>query len=326
VTETVNDRPPVVVSRACRLDEEGKETRETYTLKRFPVMEADPRRQLVAELDGLLEMPPHLVVQPVDAFMDKLDAVLVLDDEGGHYLSESVSKLGAMPERLVSIVVRQVLSALVYLHNEKMRVHNNITPANLLVLRSGELKIGGFSFSSKAFMGHTSCKFAGDYAHMAPERLLGLECGFKADVWSVGILTLELLIGASPYDMARFTGPTAIFDFKKVVVQEPSPALRRGGEHTEDARLFVDSCLNKNLKLRADCKALLVQQLITKWEVLTPNYVSRWLNKARKKGTLGEVESPNRGMTSPLNGAQDSPSNKDIVGDTTGQSGNFFPG
>ena len=79
-------------------------------------------------------------------------------------------------------------------------------------------------------MGHTSCKFAGDYAHMAPERLLGLECGFKADVWSVGILTLELLIGASPYDMARFTGPTAIFDFKKVVIQEPSPALRRGGE------------------------------------------------------------------------------------------------
>jgi serine/threonine protein kinase len=193
-------------------------------------MEADPRRQLIAELDGLLEMPPHLAVQPVDAFMDKLDAVLVLDDEGGRYLSESVSKLGAMPEKLVSIVVRQVLSALVYIHNEKMRVHNNITTANLLVLRNGELKIGGFSFSSKAFMGHTSCKFAGDYAHMAPERLLGLECGFKADVWSVGILTLELLIGASPYDMGRFTGRTAIFDFKKAVVQEPSPALRRGGE------------------------------------------------------------------------------------------------
>ena len=99
------------------------------------------------------------------------------------------------------------------------------------------------------------------------------------------------------------------------------------GRHTEDARLFVDSCLNKNLKLRADCKALLVQQLITKWEVLTPNYVSRWLNKAKKKGAPGDGESPNRGMTSPLNGAQqDSPTNKDIVGDTTGQSGKFFAG
>ena len=220
----------MIVSRACRLNDEGNETRQTYTLKRFPVMESDARRQLIAELDGLLEMPPHLVVQPVDAFMDKLDALLVLEDEGGRYLSESVSKKGAMPERLVSIVVRQVLTALIYIHNEKTRVHNNITAANILVLRSGEIKLGGFSFSSKAFMGHTTCKFAGDYAHMAPERLLGLECGFKADVWSVGILTLDLLIGASPYAMKQFTGPTAIFEFKKTVVEEPSPALRRGGE------------------------------------------------------------------------------------------------
>ena len=90
----------------------------------------------------------------------------------------------------------------------------------------------------------------------------------------------------------------------------------------------MDSCLNKNLKLRADCKALLVQQMITKWEVLTPNYVSRWLNKARKKGTPGDGESPNRGVMSPLNGPQESPTNKDpvIIGDTSGQSGKFFPG
>lgn len=193
-------------------------------------MEADARRQLIAELDGLLEMPAHLAVQPVDAFMDRLDCVLVLDNAGGNYLAHSVANKGAMPERLVSIVVRQVLKALVYIHNEKMRVHNDITSANLLVLRSGEVRIGGFSFSTKAFMGHTSCKFAGNYAHMAPERLLGLECGYKADVWSVGILTLDLIIGGCPFVMSRFAGPTAIFDFKRAVVEEPSPSLRRGGE------------------------------------------------------------------------------------------------
>ncbi len=87
----------------------------------------------------------------------------------------------------------------------------------------------------------------------------------------------------------------------------------------------MDSCLNKNLKLRADCKALLVQQMITKWEVLTPNYVSRWLNKSKKKGNTGDFESPNRGMASPLNGAQDSPTTKDVVspGDLSGK---FLPG
>jgi serine/threonine protein kinase len=220
----------VIIWKACRIDEDGEPTNETYTLKRFPVMEADPRRQLIAELDGLQEMPAHLAVQPVDAFVDKLECVLVLDNEGGNYLSESVANKGAMPERLVSIVVRQVLTALLYLQNEKMRVHNDICAANLLVLRSGEVKLGGFAFSSKAFMGRTSCRFAGNYAHMSPERLLGLECGYKADVWSVGILTLDLIIGACPFDMKRFVGPTAIFDFKRTVVEEPSPSLRRGGE------------------------------------------------------------------------------------------------
>lgn len=230
VLEVLEDTQPVTVWKACRIDEEGNRTNQIYTLKRFPVMEADPRRQLVAELDGLLEMPAHLGVRPIDAFIDKLEAILVLDNEGGRYLSETASRKGPMPERLVSIVVRQVLAALLFLHNEKMRVHNNITSANVLILRSGEVKIGGFSFSSKAFIGHTSCKFAGNFVHMSPERLLGLECGYKGDVWSVGILTLSLLIGASPYDMTRFTGPTAIFDFKKAVVTEPSPSLRRGGE------------------------------------------------------------------------------------------------
>eukprot|EP00961_Rhodomonas_salina_P041928 563813-Rhodomonas_salina.1 len=63
---------------------------------------------------------------------------------------------------------------------------------------------------------------------MSPERLLGLDCGFPSDVWSLGILTLELTLGRLPYDMSEFAGPNALFEFKKRVVTEPSPHLRRG--------------------------------------------------------------------------------------------------
>ena len=289
VIQTLQDTQPVRVFRACRTGEDGMSLRETYTVKRFPIMEADARRQLIAELDGMLELPEHIAVKMVDCFIDRLEAVLVLDNEGeGKYLSETVSKKGAMPERLVSIVTRQVLTALVFIHNERMRVHNNITADNLLVLRSGEVRVGGFGFSSPAFLGHTSCKFAGDWTHMAPERMIGLECGYKADVWSVGILTLGLIIGACPYDMSRFTQPSAIYEFKRAVIEEPSPCLKRGGDHTEDARLFVDSCLNKNLKLRAEVKGLLVQQFVTKYEGLTPNYLARWLNRSDRRRRMAD--------------------------------------
>jgi hypothetical protein len=73
--------------------------------------------------------------------------------------------------------------------------------------------------------------------------------------------------------------------------------------HTDDVRLFADSCLNKNLKLRAECKGLLVQQFVTKWEVLTPNYLTRWLNGSTKKKSVVSADpnvSVEEGNASPI--------------------------
>jgi len=72
-----------------------------------------------------------------------------------------------------------------------------------------------------------------------------------------------------------------------------------GCRKDEDSRLFVDSCLNKNLKLRAECKGLMVQQFITKYEALTPNYLARWLNGAGTRRSavntsVGDEGSPTR--------------------------------
>lgn len=82
--------------------------------------------------------------------------------------------------------------------------------------------------------------------------------------------------------------------------------------HTDDVRLFVDSCLNKNLKLRAECKGLLVQEFVTKWEVLTPNYLTRWLNRTTKKKAAVSTDpnvSVEEGNSSPFRGPE-SPTSK----------------
>jgi serine/threonine protein kinase len=107
-------------------------------------------------------------------------------------------------------------------------VHNDVEASNILVLRQGEIRLGGFCYSAKNV--GKARKFAGPYIHMSPERLLGLDCGFPSDVWSLGILTLELTLGRIPYDMCKFKGGNALFEFKQHVVTEPSPCLRRGEE------------------------------------------------------------------------------------------------
>lgn len=74
-----------------------------------------------------------------------------------------------------------------------MRVHNDIDARNILVLPTGDVRLGGFCYSTKNL--GMSQKFSGPYIHMSPERLLGLSCGFASDSWSVGILAMELLTG-----------------------------------------------------------------------------------------------------------------------------------
>lgn len=187
---------------------------------------------LIASLDGLHDLEssltsvPHMGVQVVDAFLNRLEVMLVLDDGGGRYLHEILNVKGNVPEQHVSIILRQVLHALDYLHSRKMRIHNDIHPSNLLVLRSGEVRLSGFWFSSKTQTSQSQ-RFAGRYGYMAPERLLGLECGFASDVWSVGMLTLELLLGRPFFDTSELYDAKSIFEFKKHIVEENSPSLSR---------------------------------------------------------------------------------------------------
>mmetsp|Transcript_47321 Transcript_47321/g.147969 ORF Transcript_47321/g.147969 Transcript_47321/m.147969 type:complete len:352 (+) Transcript_47321:1047-2102(+) len=204
----------------------------TYTVHKFKITESEGRRMLIASLDGLHDLEssitsvPHTGVQVVDAFLNRLEVMLVLDDGGGRYLHEILNVKGNVPEQHVSIILRQVLHALDYLHSRKMRIHNDIHPSNLLVLRSGEVRLSGFWFSSKTQTSQSQ-RFAGRYGYMAPERLLGLECGFASDVWSVGMLTLELLLGRPFFDTSELYDAKSIFEFKKHIVEENSPSLSR---------------------------------------------------------------------------------------------------
>jgi serine/threonine protein kinase len=228
-----------------------------YTIKRFRVTHCGARRMLVSELNGLIVCPEHVAVVLCDAVLDGLEAVVVLDDGGGFYLRDVLEVRGRLPEQNASIVLRQVLAGLRHLHEGRV-VHNDVDARNVLISPLGQARLCGFCYCAL----HTerpARRFAGPFVHMSPERLLGLDCGPPADVWSLGILALEILLGRGPHDMARFAGPDALATFRRAVVSEPSPGLHRGGGFSDDARIFVDACLHKNVKLRATAQVCAVR-------------------------------------------------------------------
>lgn len=282
----------------------------SYTIKRFSLTEFDPRRMLVNEMDGLIDSLPHQAITPLNAFLDRLEVVLVLDNMDGRYLRDVIAVKGKVPEQNASIVLRQVLQAVRYLHESKLRVHNDIDARNILVLKSGEVRLGGFCYSTRNV--GASQKFAGPYIHMSPERLLGLDCGYASDSWSVGILGMELLLGRPPYDMDHFNqyGANALFEFKKLVVTEPSPSIKRGDDYSDEVRLFVDSCLHKNLKLRLSVAGLLSHPFITKYESFMPNFLGRWMSKEKKKKGRSLMQEGKNSIFSMLADATQNPIDK----------------
>lgn len=117
--------------------------------------------------------------------------------EGSLY--KLIQKKGTIPEVYIKLILREVLNALKYLHNNK-KIHRDIKPDNILVTKHGEIKIADFGVSSKLTdTNHKANSFIGTPHYMAPE-IISKECyDYKVDIWSVGIMAIQMATGHLPY-------------------------------------------------------------------------------------------------------------------------------
>jgi eukaryotic-like serine/threonine-protein kinase len=114
-----------------------------------------------------------------------------------------------MPTALALFVGEQLASALAYVHaltDEEGRplglVHRDVSPANVLVSRSGEVKLSDFGIAKATAEGDRTWGRLrkGKYAYMAPEQITGEPLTGAADVFALGVMLHECLLGRRPFD------------------------------------------------------------------------------------------------------------------------------
>lgn len=113
-------------------------------------------------------------------------------------IEEAVSGLGTSASKKI---IKYILNGLYFCHQAKC-LHRDLSPENILMCKSGLVKICDFDrsiFVSGNGMGRTS-PTPGSFPYNSPEVLAGdKEYGLPSDVWSLGIIFCELLTGSTPW-------------------------------------------------------------------------------------------------------------------------------
>jgi serine/threonine protein kinase len=109
---------------------------------------------------------------------------------------------------LVSLIAHALGAALDFAHaatdagETKGIVHRDVSPSNVLLSDSGEVKLADFGIAKAmnrpASMQSNALK--GKVAYMAPEYAIGRRCSARSDLFSLGVLLYECLAGFRPFD------------------------------------------------------------------------------------------------------------------------------
>mmetsp|Transcript_41057 Transcript_41057/g.106176 ORF Transcript_41057/g.106176 Transcript_41057/m.106176 type:complete len:345 (-) Transcript_41057:23-1057(-) len=259
-----------------------KPTGTPLAVKVVRVEDKAKRTQLINELQNLLQIAQsHFLIRLYAAYVHKdtgcVHVALEFMDYGS--LSDLKQKVTRVKEHILAFMMMQILEGLKTLHLSYV-VHRDVKLGNILINSKGCVKVTDFGISKK--LGDTAVcdTFVGTATHMSPERVLGEDYSFAADIWSLGLCVYELASGKYPYgSVACFP---VLFDN---LCNKPEPRLESGiGGFSPELCGFVELQLQRLPEKRHTAIQLQAHKYIhDNLPKVQEGELVRWLAKAMRE-------------------------------------------
>jgi hypothetical protein len=126
---------------------------------------------------------------------------------------------GALPAAAATVVICELLEALDHAHGKGV-VHRDIKPANVMLAADGTVKLVDFGIARAVGDQKLTATglVVGTPSYMSPEQARGMETDGRSDLFSVGVMLIELVTGSNP-----FFAESATATVMKILLEQAPP-------------------------------------------------------------------------------------------------------
>ncbi len=217
------------------------------------------------------------VVAVIDAGEDGGHPYIVFEYVEGETLKQRIARLGALDTQEALAYAIEIARGLTVAHARNM-VHRDIKPQNVLIDAEGRAKLTDFGISRQLEQdGMTATgRVLGTTDYVAPEQAMGHPVDIRSDIYSLGVVLYEMLIGQVPFHADSQVGVAM-----KHVNEELPDVQQRRPELSAAAALVVERATAKDPAERYQEVGEMIDDLSTALEV----------EAARAGSTTGEATS-----------------------------------